>query len=113
MGIVPMIIIGVVVIFFIVFIILILIGTSQKGLEKTLTKQMNILTRAQNNVLKNNEEILRENANKQAEINKDAIRTTAEAIKEGFSKGDMTFCKHCGSSIDADSKFCKICGKEQ
>ena len=23
------------------------------------------------------------------------------------------YCKHCGEKIDADSKFCKACGKEQ
>lgn len=43
---------------------------------------------------------------------KDGIKTTARAIKEGFSK-DSIYCKHCGSEIDSDSKFCKKCGKEQ
>jgi len=43
---------------------------------------------------------------------KDGIKTTARAIKEGFSK-DSAYCKHCGSGIDSDSKFCKKCGKEQ
>ena len=28
-------------------------------------------------------------------------------------KDDYVFCKHCGSKIDADSKFCKKCGREQ
>ena len=23
------------------------------------------------------------------------------------------YCKHCGTSIDSDSTFCKKCGKEQ
>lgn len=42
-----------------------------------------------------------------------AVKTTFTAIREGL-QGDATmFCKHCGESIDADSKFCKKCGKMQ
>lgn len=26
---------------------------------------------------------------------------------------ETMFCKHCGTPIDIDSKFCKKCGKEQ
>ena len=40
----------------------------------------------------------------------------AKAIKEGFSEMEndpQMYCKHCGKSIDADSKFCNHCGKEQ
>lgn len=43
---------------------------------------------------------------------KDGIKTTAGAIKEGFTQNKV-FCKYCGNEIDADSKFCKKCGKEQ
>lgn len=43
---------------------------------------------------------------------KDGIKTTVRAIKEGFTQ-DIIYCKNCGSEIDADSKFCKECGKEQ
>lgn len=105
--------IGTVVIFVIAFIILTLTGSSQKGLEKTLTKSMNAVVKAQNNVIKNNEDILRENANKNADINKDAVRTIAHSVKEGFTDDNTIYCKHCGSLIDGDSKFCKVCGKEQ
>ena len=73
----------------------------------------NISANAQNNIINQNEDILRNIATKQANINKDAIRTTASAIREGFGSTNTMFCKHCGSSIDADSKFCKSCGKEQ
>lgn len=47
-----------------------------------------------------------------ANANKEGVRITAGAIKEGFM-GASVFCKHCGSKIDGDSKFCKVCGKEQ
>ena len=47
-----------------------------------------------------------------AEATKDGIKITTGAIREGFT-GDTIFCKHCGSSIEKDSKFCKNCGKDQ
>ena len=47
-----------------------------------------------------------------AEIVEDAVTRTASAGREGLS-GDTVYCKHCGAVIDADSKFCKSCGKEQ
>ncbi len=51
-------------------------------------------------------------SNEMAYATKDGIRTTVSAIKEGLSENNV-YCKHCGASIDADSKFCKSCGKEQ
>ena len=46
-----------------------------------------------------------------ADATKGGVKTTARAIKEGFT--DSVFCKHCGKEIPADSKFCKHCGKQQ
>lgn len=51
-------------------------------------------------------------ASTSAEIVEDAVTRTASAVREGLS-GDTVYCKHCGAVIDADSKFCKSCGKEQ
>ena len=54
------------------------------------------------------------NLNKmEAEIEKEGIKIKAGAIKEGFTGGDTMYCKHCGTSIDSDSRFCKNCGKAQ
>ena len=50
-------------------------------------------------------------ANNNAEIMRDALSTTASALADGVKK--TMFCKHCGAKIDADSKFCSSCGKEQ
>ena len=58
-----------------------------------------------------NKEDLADIVTTQADINKQAITTTAKAVKDGLSNDK--FCKHCGAQIDADSKFCKDCGKEQ
>ena len=49
-----------------------------------------------------------------AEIQSNAIKTMASAVREGFDGEQATmFCKHCGAKIDEDSRFCKVCGKEQ
>lgn len=52
-------------------------------------------------------------SNDMAHATKDGITTTVRAIKNGFTEKDVIYCKHCGNVIDADSKFCKNCGKEQ
>ena len=49
-------------------------------------------------------------ASNSAEITKDAVTTTAEAIREGIEI--KKYCKHCGAKIDSDAKFCTACGKE-
>ena len=105
--------IGIVVLLIVFFIIFIIRGMSSKGMEKTLTRMGTIVAKAQKNILMNNEQDLRYSANKQANINKEAIKTTMHAIKEGLTEEEIIYCKHCGASIDADSKFCKSCGKEQ
>ena len=48
-----------------------------------------------------------------AEATKDGIEITTRAIKKGFTEDENTYCMHCGSKIDGDSKFCKNCGREQ
>ena len=68
--------------------------------------------KAQKYMLEENEEMLKDINRKTANISKDGIEITARAVKKGFS-GETIYCKHCGNSIDADSKFCKVCGKEQ
>ena len=54
-------------------------------------------------------------ASTQAEIHSDAVKTMASAVKEGLDDANQCkmYCKHCGAKIDADSHFCKACGKEQ
>lgn len=86
---------------------------SRDDIEDVITTLGNVSANAQNNIINQNEDILKNIATKQANINKDAIKTTVGAIKEGFSDNNTVFCKHCGSVIDADSRFCKVCGKEQ
>ncbi len=58
-----------------------------------------------------NKEELKDIVKTSAEISSDAITTVTKAVKDGLN--DTVYCKHCGSKIAADSKFCKSCGKEQ
>lgn len=87
---------------------------SKNDMQDVLTNLSEVSLNAKRNVITQNEEALRDIANKEASINRDAIKTTMGAIREGLSGEEKTvFCKHCGAIIDADSRFCKECGKEQ
>ena len=57
-----------------------------------------------------NKEELQHLVKTSAEISAEAVTTTAQAISEGLRK--TVYCKHCGNEVDADSQFCKYCGKK-
>ena len=46
-------------------------------------------------------------------MEKIAAKAIEEGIKERFDEEETIYCKHCGEVIDADSKFCEKCRKEQ
>ena len=51
-----------------------------------------------------------------AEIVSEAAATVAGEVASRVAeatRAEKKFCKHCGASIDRDSKFCSECGKEQ
>lgn len=75
------------------------------SIQKTMIK-------TQKHILNENKEDLKDIADTQAEVSKDAVKTVANAVKDGLEEEKM-FCKHCGKEIDKDSKFCQHCGKEQ
>lgn len=85
---------------------------SRKSIEKTLTEYADMAVKVRSNVINNNEELLRETANKSADIQKGAIRSMAGSVKEGFTQESKIYCKYCGASIDSDSVFCNKCGKQ-
>ena len=75
---------------------------------------------AQSNIINEYDDQLRNIASKTADISHDAIKSTASAIASGISSGlnnssdvKKIYCKYCGARIDADSTFCKQCGKRQ
>lgn len=47
-----------------------------------------------------------------ANATKEGIETTTRAIRRGLTEDKEIYCKYCGARIDADSKFCKSCGRQ-
>lgn len=78
------------------------------GFRAEITKMM---TKSAKYIQEENKQDLTDIASNTADIASDAVKKTTRAIKDGLK--DTIFCKHCGAEIDADSKFCSKCGKEQ
>lgn len=92
-----------------IFILTIILIFSPKARGKMMSQQV----KATKYMLDESKEYIKDISTNMAEATKDSIETTTRAIKKGFTENEKIYCKHCGSSIDEDSKFCKHCGKEQ
>lgn len=69
-------------------------------------------------ILDKNEDTMRSNATRKANINKDSIEITTKAIKDGLTNSNVSnqntkYCKECGKKIPNDAKFCAYCGEKQ
>lgn len=84
---------------------------SKDDFENIITTLQTSAIKSKKEVLASNEEDLKNIADANARINKDAIRETASAIKDGFTSNGM-HCKYCGKLIDIDSRYCKNCGEK-
>ena len=84
---------------------------SKEDIENILTNLSGATIKSKNKIVTENEDDLKNIADTEARINKDAIKETAKAIKEGLIN-NTTYCKYCGSSVDFDSVYCKSCGKK-
>ena len=71
---------------------------SKEDLKNILSISKSIEVNAEKEMLDNNEEIMKDNITKKANINKEGIEITAKAIKEGLSNNKV---------------YCKVCGREQ
>lgn len=83
---------------------------SKEDIESMLTNLSSASINSKKKILDENEDTLKDIKDAEVRINKDAIKESAKAIKQGFV-GDI-YCKHCGKLVDSDSKYCKFCGKE-
>lgn len=90
-----------------------MIDYSKEDLEDLGTSMGNIAINMKKNILTENEDSLREMTDMEANIKKGYVKTMAKSIKDGLTEDNTIYCKHCGSMIDSDSRFCKKCGKEQ
>ena len=84
---------------------------SKEDIENILTNLSGATIKSKNKIVTENEDDLKNIADTEARINKNAIKETAKAIKEGLIN-NTTYCKYCGSSVDSDSVYCKSCGKK-
>ena len=85
---------------------------SKDDLKDILSTSKSVEVNAEKEILDNNEEIMKDNVTRKANINKAGIEITAKAIKEGLTNNKV-YCKYCGKLIDSDSKYCKVCGRAQ
>ena len=88
----------------IVFILVIVTMISPKFRGKMMSKQI----KAAKYMMDESKDDIRNISTNMADATKDGVEITTRAIKD-----ERVYCKHCGSLIDKDSKFCKNCGGEQ
>lgn len=96
----------------VISILAIIISSNTKVRAKSMEKQV----KAVKYMMDENKDILKEMSTQSAEISSEGIEIKARAMKKGFSSQEeisQMFCKHCGKTIEKDSKFCNYCGKEQ
>ena len=84
---------------------------SKDDIQNIATTMGDISINSTKNILDNNEDNLKHITEKTSDLGSIFVEKTARAIKDGITNNNV-YCKHCGKSIDSDSKFCKNCGKE-
>lgn len=89
-----------------------MIKYSKEDLKDIISTSKDVEINAEKEVLDNREDIMKENVIRKANINKEGIEIATSAIKNGLSNNKIYY-KYCGKLIDGDSKYCKVCGKEQ
>lgn len=90
---------------------------TKDDLQDLMTTSATMGIDTEKTILDKNEDTLRNNVIRKANINKEGIEITTKAIKDGLSSGsenkNTKFCIECGKKIPTDAKFCLYCGKEQ
>lgn len=94
-----------------VFVFTMLISPKFRG--KIMSRQVKAMKYMVEESKEDFESISTNTANASKEGIKIVNKAKAEGLKAGFTDRATIYCKHCGAIIDADSKFCKLCGKEQ
>lgn len=87
-----------------IFIITFLLMISPKLRGKMMSRQIKTVKY----MLDESQDDLREMANKA----KEGMKGFSSSTNDEFSSWD-NYCKHCGAMIDADSVYCKKCGRKQ
>ena len=82
-----------------------------EGNKDTLKELSRATIDLQKELLDENENALKELSSKRADIESVGLEKKAAAVKRGLT--DTKKCKFCDAIIEADSIFCKECGKKQ
>lgn len=90
---------------------------TKDDLQDLMTTSATMGIDTEKTILDKNEDTLRNNVIRKANINKEGIEITTKAIKDGLSSEsenkNTKYCIECGKKIPTDAKFCLYCGKEQ
>lgn len=90
---------------------------TKDDLQDLMTTSATMGIDTEKTILDKNEDTLRNNVIRKANINKEGNEITTKAIKDGLSSGsenkNTKYCIECGKKIPTDAKFCLYCGKEQ
>lgn len=91
---------------------------SKEDLQDLMTTTASMGIDTEKTILDKNEDTMRSNATRKANINKDSIEITTKAIKDGLTNSNVSnqntkYCKECGKKIPSDAKFCAYCGEKQ
>ena len=90
---------------------------TKDDLQDLMTTSATMGIDTEKTILDKNEDTLRNNVIRKANINKEGIEITTKAIKDVLSSGsenkNTKYCIECGKKIPTDAKFCLYCGKEQ
>ena len=92
-----------------IFVLALVIIFSPKARAKMMSKQV----QATKYMMDESKDDIESISTNMADATKEGVETTVRAIRKGIVEDEGMYCKHCGSKIDKDSKFCKECGKEQ
>ena len=91
--------------------------SNKEDLTDLMSTGMGIGINATSQAINKNEDDIRNIADKGADIMSGPVETLSRSVGRGFREGyataDTMFCKHCGATIDRDSKFCSECGGQQ
>lgn len=87
-----------------------IMGTVACGIFGFQPEIVKLRTRSAKYIQEENKDDLKDIATTGAQIQSEAVTTTARAVSEGLA--GKKYCKHCGKPIDADSQFCCECGGE-
>lgn len=89
-----------------------MLDDNKNNLSDMMSSASDVAITARERIMDEHEDTIRDLNTRDARTKKDSIEITARAIRDGLM-GEKQYCKHCGQLIDTDSKFCKVCGKQQ